>query len=107
MKKLKFSPDWKTSPIRIDYSDGYDDWFDKYGSRICPENLPLSQELIAEIWAWSEWHDTFLDWDDPGTPKEIAPEVEADFRAKGEELVKKIQLELGEGYSIKAGWDVS
>lgn len=106
MRKLKLSPDWGASPIRIDYSDGYDDWFDKYGSRISPEDLPITQKLIDEIWGWADIYDTFLDWNDPNNQLQIDPAVEVDFWAKGEGLVKKIQQELGDDYSIKASWTV-
>ena len=107
MRKLILTPEWRCTPIEIDYSDGCDDWFDLHGSVIEPEKLPLSQELIAEIWEWSEIYDTFLDWDDPASPKYIDPAIKANFWAKGEMLVKKIQQELGDEYSIKAGWNVS
>lgn len=50
MRKLKLKPEWGSTPIAIDYTEGYDDWFEKYGAYIKPENLPLSQELISEIW---------------------------------------------------------
>ena len=100
MRNLKLSPDWKTSPVRIDYSNGYDDWFDKFGSRISPEDLPLSQELIDEIWAWTEIYDTFLDWDDPKNPVEIDPKVETDFWNQGEVIGQKLQAELGDDYLV-------
>ena len=104
MRWLKLQPTWGSTPIRIDYSNGYDDWFERYGTHIKPEKLPLSQHLIDEIWTWAEIYDTFLDWNDPNNQLQIDPAVEADFWAKGEELLKKIQLELGDEYSIKAGW---
>lgn len=105
MKLLKLLPEWGQSPIEIRIDDKADVFLGSFLS-CSPEELPLSQELISEIWAWADIYDTFLDWDDPGTPKDIDPAVKADFWAKGELLLKKIQLELGEGYSIKAGWNM-
>ena len=100
MRKLRLEPEWRCTPIRIDYSDGYDDWLDTYGSVIEPEKLPLSQELIAEIWDWADIYDTFLDWDDPATPKDIDPKIKADFWEQGEVIAKKLQAELGDDYLV-------
>lgn len=112
MRKLLLQPEWRWTPLRIDRSDN-NDWSDFFeditndswaGVTIPPENLPLSQKLIDEIWDWAEVYDTFLNWDDPRIPVEIDPEIEAAFWAQGEELVKKIQHELGSDYSVTAGW---
>jgi hypothetical protein len=102
MRKLILTPEWKCSPISIDYSDGFNDpWFDEFGSVIEPEKLPLPKELIKEIWAWAEVFDTFLDWSDPGTPKYVDPTIKEDFFAKGEALANRIQLELGDDYLVR------
>lgn len=104
MKLLKLLPEWGQSPIEIYIDDKADVFLGSFLS-ISPKDLPLSQELISEIWGWADIYDTFLDWNDPNNQLQIDPAVEADFWAKGESLLKKIQQELGGEYSIKAGWD--
>ena len=95
MKIIRLLPDWRTTPLAMKDEDKLS-FFDS----IDPEDLPLSQVLISEIWAWSEIYDTFLNWDDPATPKYIDPKIEADFWERGEVLAKKLQNELGDEFKV-------
>jgi hypothetical protein len=103
MRKLILEPDWRTTPILIDYSEGYDDWLELYGLAICPEELPLSKHLCNDLWAWSDLYDTQMDWSNAPEMFEWSKEQCDEFSRQGDVLLERLRSELGDSYEIKRG----
>jgi hypothetical protein len=64
------------------------------------DKLPLSDETRRRLEELSVWHDTALDWDDPGGPSPWTPEEEERFDRAAGELLETIRAELGPDFQV-------
>lgn len=69
------------------------------GANLSVAELPISPTLADELISWSETYGTWIDWehDTLYTHKLILEQM---FNERGEELTKKLIVELGEDYDI-------
>lgn len=65
------------------------------------DELPLSQELKAEIAAWDSEYQATFNGEYPPDSGFSSPEVELQHMAVGQQLAKRLQQELGEGYAVE------
>lgn len=63
--------------------------------------LNISDELKEAMQAWDDEYQATFDGDYPPNSGFASSDLEATHFAKGEELAKRLQAELGEGYSVK------
>ena len=63
--------------------------------------LPLSDETRQRLEELSVWHDTALDWDDPGGPSPWTPDEEARFDRAAAEVLEQIRAELGPDFAVE------
>ncbi|MDF3842023.1 hypothetical protein P3W55_09890 [Pseudomonas citronellolis] len=65
------------------------------------DDLPLSQELKAEITAWDSEYQATFNSEYPPDSGFSSPEVAFRYIVEGQQLAKKIQQELGGGYAVE------
>lgn len=65
------------------------------------DQLPLSDETRARLEELSEWHDTALDWDDPGGPSPWSSEEYERFKRAALEILERVRTELGPEFSVE------
>lgn len=73
---------------------------DKYGYAECEKTLPLSCELVATLGKLSEWHDTALDWANPGNPSPWTAGQFDEFETSAGSILADIQRELGPEFHV-------
>mgnify|MGYP000656232105 CR=1 FL=1 len=92
MIKLRLANEYLAGPIFCPEPDTM--------GHIDVDDLPISQDLKAEITAWdSEYQATFKS-DYPPDSGFGSPEVKLRHIAEGQQLAKKLQQELGGGYAV-------
>ncbi|WP_147336855.1 MULTISPECIES: hypothetical protein [Pseudomonas] len=64
------------------------------------DDLPLSQGLKAEITAWDSEYQAAFNSHYPPDSGFGSPEMEVRHIAEGQQLARKMQEELGEGYKV-------
>ncbi|HEX6373061.1 MAG TPA: hypothetical protein VF006_29330 [Longimicrobium sp.] len=64
------------------------------------DRLPLSDEILQRLEQLSVWHDTSLDWDDPGGPRPWPPDEYARFDREAAEILERIRAQLGPDFSV-------
>ncbi|HEX2201703.1 MAG TPA: hypothetical protein VHG91_00320 [Longimicrobium sp.] len=64
------------------------------------DRLPLSGETRQRLEELSVWHDTALDWDDPGGPSPWTPDEEARFERAAAEILERVRAELGPEFQV-------
>jgi hypothetical protein len=64
------------------------------------DRLPLSDETRRRLEELSVWHDTALDWDDPGGPSPWAPGEYEDFEQAAGEVLQQVRAELGPDFEV-------
>ncbi len=79
-------PLWEDSPIEV--------------GNIDPNDLPISQELKADLMAWARTLDEDFNEDDPGNSRNISEEERWAFSDKGYCLARRLREELGEDFPI-------
>lgn len=101
-----------------EYSDQYvlDYWFEwrgpclwggnlitqeKYGYAIDVDNLPLSPQTKERVKEMIRWHDTALDWDNPGGDSPWTDEENERFEKAETELYEDLKKELGDEFEIR------
>lgn len=67
---------------------------------IDPNDLPISQELKRDLYAWADTYESFLNLEDPLNSRFVSEEEEKQFETDGENLQKRLQEELGENFKI-------
>lgn len=65
------------------------------------DRLPLSAETRQRLEELSAWHDTALDWDDPGGPSPWTPDEDARFDHAAAEVLERIRGELGPDFQVE------
>jgi hypothetical protein len=65
------------------------------------DDLPLSDETRARLEELSVWHDTALDWDDPGGPGLWPPEEYERFDRAAREVLERVRMELGPAFEVE------
>ena len=94
----------KTKVIEIKLMPEYQCWplwsSDIDGNNVDPNTLAISDDLKRELDSWSDEYDATLNMEYP--PDSDFPSLEAfeQFQTKGNDLQKRLQLELGLGYRI-------
>lgn len=69
------------------------------------DRLGLPPELLARLDAMTEWHDTALDWDDPGGPSPWDDAEFARFQEAAEAMRAEVERVLGPGFRVRfVGW---
>ena len=71
-----------------------------YGYDGIERHLPLSDEIKARLAELSRLHNSSLDWNDPGGPRPWSTEELERFDVKARALLRDLQAELGEQYSV-------
>ncbi|MBH3414532.1 hypothetical protein [Pseudomonas putida] len=93
MIKLRLANEYLTGPIFCPEPDAM--------GHIDIDDVPISQELRAEISAWdSEYQATFNSDYPPGSGFS-SPEAELRHIAEGKQLAQKLQQELGGGHTVE------
>lgn len=64
------------------------------------DRLPLSDETRRRLEELSVWHDTALDWDDPGGPSPWSPEEYERFTRAAGEVLERVRVELGPDFEV-------
>jgi hypothetical protein len=64
------------------------------------EKLPLSDETRQRLEELSVWHDTALDWDDPGGPSPWSADEEERFERAAREVLERVRAELGPEFEV-------
>ena len=62
--------------------------------------LPLSAQTLQRLEELSVWHDTALDWDNPGGPGPWAPDEYARFDRAAGEVLEAVRAELGPEFQV-------
>ena len=65
-----------------------------------PELLPLSAETIEQIHLIANWHDDYLDWEDPTAPSLWRQEECDGFNAAVQQIFAAVVDELGADYEV-------
>lgn len=65
------------------------------------DKLPLSDETRQRLEELSVWHDTALDWDDPGGPSPWTAEEYERFVRAAREVLERVRAELGPEFSVE------
>lgn len=89
MKSIKVMAGYECSPL----------WLTG-GGHLSAYELPISDTLAAELWEWAGIYDDTIDREDPPQSGFETPEAERQFFVRGEELAKRLAVELGDGYSV-------
>ena len=101
MRILRLKPDWKSSPLKlISVTDIDDEWIYDCPRGLLPEDLPLSQKLKDDLWAWIDWYDTQMDWENAPNVFEWSDTEKLSFIQKGYDLQIMLSTELGTNYEI-------
>jgi hypothetical protein len=125
LRYLILTPNGGASPIQIDYINGFDEWFDLYGTYITPEALKLSEKLCHDLWLWNTSSNQDADWScffdrRKWKQKKYSEFISRiigchinkskwkqkkynEFGSQGEALLEKLRIELGDDYEIKRG----
>lgn len=77
----------------------------KYGYPVFADDLPVTDELKAEMKYMAEKHDEALNWEQPNDDLLWSDEQIEDFKQKSRVLYDRICLELGEDYHIEVFGD--
>ncbi|MDA8481434.1 hypothetical protein NNO07_00015 [Pseudomonas resinovorans] len=93
MIKLRLANEYLVGPIFCPEPDAM--------GHIDVDDLPLSQELKAEITAWDSEYQATLNSDYPPDSGFGSPEMELRHIARGKQLAKKLQKELGGAYTVE------
>ena len=64
------------------------------------KNLPLSEQLIAELEKLDRGIANVIDWDNPGGESPMTYEEQKELYEFAKDLCKKVQEELGENYNV-------
>jgi hypothetical protein len=73
---------------------------DKYGYAITNEDLPISKDLIEELYSLENKYQGYLNWEYPPDPSPWSPEQKQDFIIRATIVYHKLLFELGEDYGI-------
>jgi hypothetical protein len=92
MNQLKLMADYHCFPL-WGVIDG------EYGN-IDPNELPLSDDVKAQLILWAKMYDTTLDKSDPVNSGFKTIKSELEFKEIGETLAKQLQQELGSAYLV-------
>lgn len=65
------------------------------------DRLPLTDETRQRLEELSVWHDTALDWDDPGGPSPWTAEEYERFVRAAREVLERVRAELGPEFSVE------
>jgi len=76
-------------------------WEGEGVENINPDDLPLSEGLVARIHAWEDAYDATLNIDDPARSGFSSTRESEEFDAEGMRLWKDLAAELGDGYSVR------
>jgi len=79
---------------------GNDAAFEAFDVGAIEDDLPLSDETRRRLEELSVWHDTALDWDDPGGPGPWPPEAYERFDQAAAEVLETIRAELGRDFQV-------
>lgn len=93
MIKLKVASEYLAGPIFCPDPDRM--------GHVDIDDLPVSQELKAEIRAWDVEYQATFNSDYPPDSGFSSPEAELRHKAQGGQLAKKLQHELGYGYMVE------
>lgn len=95
--KLKYWFEWNCeTPFWPD--DDYT--FDKLGTPVFLDNLPISDSLKNELKSLCEIHDDSLDWSDPTAKSPWTDNQKVSFDNKAKSLFKEVKEELENEYEI-------
>ena len=72
----------------------------EFGVGAIEEILPISAATKAELAEMTVWHDTALNWEYPPDPGPWRAEEYVKFDKAANELLIKVQLELGDQFNI-------
>lgn len=92
MKKLKLMADYQSYPLWLTVPDGV--------ANINPDTLPISEELKAEIGAWTTDYDETLNISNPAASGFGSEAEKRLFIARGERLANDLAGELSGHYSV-------
>lgn len=95
MKKIKLMADFFCYPL----------WYNSHDSDyevgdFDPNILPISDALKKELLDWSDEYDGIFNDDDPANSDFKSLEDKTAFIKQGDNLQKKLQAELGNGYEV-------
>ncbi|WP_200627102.1 hypothetical protein [Pseudomonas sp. LAM2023] len=93
MIKLRLANEYLTGPIFCPEPDAM--------GHIDVDDVPISQELRAEISAWDSEYQATFNSDYPPDSGFSSPEAELRHIAEGKQLAQKLQQELGGGYTVE------
>ena len=65
-----------------------------------PNQLPISQELKRDLFAWADTYDNTLNYEDPSNSGFRSEEDEQKFRENGIQLYQRLQKELGKEFKV-------
>ena len=92
MRRLKLMADYDCHPLWGTTAADVGD--------VDPASLPISAGLVADLAVWAAAWDAILDRDDPAASRFSSPAAEAAFRARGADLARRLEAELGPGWAI-------
>tara|TARA_A100001391_G_C5050246_1_gene273241 strand:+ start:425 stop:715 length:291 start_codon:yes stop_codon:yes gene_type:complete len=84
--KIKVMADYDCAPL------WWDDW--EHVGDIRPEDIGLSRQLVADLWAWAGIYDATLDRDDPRASGFASKVEEQAFEEQGRLLSRSVASEL-------------
>ena len=91
--RIKIMPDYECAPLWWDQPD-------KVGN-IHPEDLKLSPELGADLWAWAAVYDATLNYDNPMDSGFATSSDEHLFHENGKRLALRTAAELGDRAAVR------
>jgi hypothetical protein len=94
---LKLMFEWRGGSLWA----GNDAALDAFDVGEIEDKLPLSDETRQRLEELSVWHDTALDWDDPGGPSPWTPEEYERFVHAAREVLERVRTELGPEFSVE------
>jgi hypothetical protein len=96
--RIKIMADYECAPLWWDQPD-------KVGN-IRPEELMLSSELSADLWAWAATYDATFNRDDPINSGFVTAADEYSFHESGKRLVQRTAVELQDRAEVRYWRDV-
>ena len=75
--------------------------FERFDVGAIEDMLGLPSDLLERLEALSLWHDTALDWDDPGGPSPWTADEGARFDAAAEAMRADLERAFGPGTRVR------
>lgn len=92
--------DMKKIKLMAEYGRCLPLWDIEEGLLVEEGSLPISDALTSELFAWAEWYDQCLNFEDPASSGFRSDAELENFERQGITLWEKLKTELSDGHQI-------